>query len=174
MRALSHLTQLTEVSNHLPFARVSICAPDHKKIPNEESRWGYAYGADELIVRGAPSTTLLLEAVRAIHGAVAARLEGYLRGTATVGAHRVKHLALAAAITAAAAITTAAIAASAVRGLAGRAAFGAARGSVHQATAGIKLLLTCGEGEVLSTVATAERLVLIQRKTSLFCRCSIC
>jgi hypothetical protein len=135
-----------------------------------EPLWGRCPIQRRLVVRRRTSSAaLLLEAVAAINRAVAARLEGYLRGATTVGAHGVKHLALAALVSAAATTAAAtAIATAAVRCLAGSAAIGATRGGIVQSTACVEFLLTGGEGEILSTITATERLVLIQRNNQSF------
>ncbi len=107
-------------------------------------------GKCALVARRA-ARTLLLEAIAAIDRAVAARLEGHPRLATTAGTRGAEKLAL----------TTWAAAATphAALHLAGLAAVGATRGIVGEATAGKELLLTSGEDEVISAVATAERLV---------------
>ncbi len=89
------------------------------------------------------------EAVAAIHGLITARLERHARLAATVRAHCGIHLARG---------TLAAISTRHGR-LARGPAFRAARRSVRQPLAGVKLLFADCENEVPSTVATAESLI---------------
>ena len=109
----------------------------------------------------ATSRTLLLEAIRAVHGLVATWLERNAGLFAAARAGRREHLALAAAVAATAATgvsattTATTTAARATRGTAGR----ATGRRVLQPAALIELLLTSGPNELLATVATGQGLV---------------
>src|SRR5581483_8003262 len=96
---------------------------------------------------------LAFEAVRAVHGPVAPRLEGHLGLPAALGTHRRIHVASLAAVSATRAPGAAAL------GLAGRSAFGAAGRLVVEAAAGVKLLLASGKGELAATITADQRLV---------------
>src|SRR6185503_2516700 len=114
----------------------------------------------ELVASAAARAAHLLEAVRAIHGLVATRLEWNAGLTAAVAARRAEHLARAAATTAVSA--TAAVPAAtttATARAACRTVSGATARSVLQATARVELLLSSGPNELLAAVATGQGLV---------------
>jgi hypothetical protein len=127
-----------------------------------------------LAVRPAPYR---LEALRAVHRLVTARLEGDLGLLATRRARRREHLAarpVEAAATAAAVATAAAEAiasatavaaatTTAATRLAGSAALRASARLVHQSARLIELLLAARKYELTATVTTGNRLVLKQR-----------
>lgn len=95
------------------------------------------------------AAALLLEAVAAVHGLIATRLERYARLAAAGAAGRDEHLT-----------TTAVSAAAAIhRRLARRAALGAARWRVHQSTAGVEFLLAGREQKFTSAFATTKCLI---------------
>ncbi len=90
--------------------------------------------------------TILGEAITAVHGPIAAGLEGNLGGAAATIADHFIHLAFA---TVATVLTT------------GSAARGAAAGLVLEALFGIESLFGSSEGEFLAAFTASERLVLI-------------
>jgi hypothetical protein len=105
----------------------------------------------------------LLEAVTAVHRAVAARLEWDLGLAAATGALRGIHLARAgrvsAAPTAASAVAPATAHRVAAGGLAGTAAVRTAFRLVGESTAGVELLVIRGEDELRSAVYATQRSV---------------
>src|SRR5207302_7505800 len=114
----------------------------------------------------------LLEAVAAVHGLVAARLERNARLASAVAACRGEHLALAAAVAAATAAVSTTTAATGVPSAAATttasATLGATRGTVSGATgrcvlesaACVELLLAGGPDEFLPAVLAGQGLVL--------------
>src|SRR5438552_4065497 len=91
------------------------------------------------------------EAVAAVDGLVAARLEGHPSDAATVGAGHLVHLTRA---------TESGVAAtSAVGGAPGRPAAGATRGRIGEAARGVELLLTLRPNEIDAAVAAPQGLV---------------
>jgi len=91
------------------------------------------------------------EAVAAIHGLVAARLERNFRYAAALTARCLEHLATATAA-AATVVGTAAAAAAAAGRFTRRAAIRAPAGLVGESFAGVELLLTCGKRKGASAV----------------------
>ena len=93
---------------------------------------------------------MVREAVAAVNGLVAARLEGNLRLLAAVGADRGEHLALRTGI--------------AVGGAERSAALRATARLVLEALLGVELLLGSREDELLAAVAANEGFVLIHNR----------
>src|SRR6185503_9829228 len=113
----------------------------------------------ELVASAAARAAHLLEAVRAIHGLVATRLEWNAGLTAAVAARRAEHLARAAATTAVSATAAVPAATTATARAACRTVSGATARGVLQATARVELLLSGGPNELLAAVATGQGLV---------------
>ena len=110
---------------------------------NEKTCSAYAEQALESITRGA----MCSEAIAAVHGLIAARLEGNLGLLAAISADRGEHLTLRAGI--------------AVLRAEGGAALRAAARLVLEALLGVERLLGSAEDEFLVTVAANEGFVLI-------------
>src|SRR3954451_8917360 len=103
---------------------------------------------------------LLLEAVRAVHGAIAPRHEGHPRGAATRRAGRLVHLARRAAVLAAhLAVRVVAHHAATLAAAARRAAGRAAPRLVGEALLGIEFLLPRGEQEAGAALTAVQGLV---------------
>src|SRR5579883_415003 len=92
------------------------------------------------------------EAVAAIHGLVAARLERNFRYAAALTARCLEHLATATAAAATVVGTAATAAAAATGRFTRRAAIRAPAGLVGESFAGVELLLTCGKRKGASAV----------------------
>jgi hypothetical protein len=114
-----------------------------------------------MLVTGRTARIHLLEALAAIHRAVAARLERHAGLAATVGADGAEEFAAGAGIT---------IAATGLLLLARGAAFRAAGGVVGEAAAGEEFLLAHGEEEVIAAVAATQGHVSSQSVCEPFCR----
>ena len=107
-------------------------------------------------VVGLVRRALLLEAVAAIHGLVATRLERNLSDSAAARACCLEHLALAAAV---AASTAAAPAAAHAAGLAGLPAIRASAGLVLEALLLVELLFASGKRELIPAVDAGDELI---------------
>src|SRR5438552_12601636 len=111
------------------------------------------------LVRGA----LALEAVAAVHGLVAARLERHFGRSAAAAARRPEHLALAAAVVARAA------AAAAFGRFTGGPAIGATARLVLEAFLSVEFLLAGSERKLLTAVHACDQLIgihLVQTPTA--------
>src|SRR3954471_675257 len=113
-----------------------------------------------------------LEAIRAVHGLLAAGLERHLGEATALGADGLEHLArcalVAAAVAAVAVVGHAAPAPAAVASaLVGRAALGAAARLVGEALLSEERLLAFREGEGVVAVATGQGLVRVTHEVSI-------
>lgn len=127
---------------------------DDKAPGSSRSRRSCVTGCWVLPARGtvvAPAATaLLLEALAAVHGLVASRLERYACLTSAGRARRGIHLTRG---------SVAAVGASRHGRLARRTALRTARGGVHQTPAHVKLLLAGREDKITTALATPKCLI---------------
>src|SRR5258706_916237 len=137
-------------------ARAGPSRPSARRSGSSPSCRAWGLFASALV----PATrrTLLLEAVRAVHGLVATWLERNACLATAVAARRGEHLALSATVATTAATGVAATAATTARA-ACRTAGWATGGRVLQAAALVELLLASGPHELLATVPPGQGLV---------------
>lgn len=119
--------------------------PPHTKRPPAPICRGRLFSSETLGQGSIVGLAHLVEAVAAVHGTVAAGLEGDLGGSAAVVANHVVHGAIGAVL--AAGLATAGPAS------------GAAAGLVLEALVGVELLLGSGENELAAAVPAGQSLV---------------